>query len=138
MTRAVALAAVLAAALVGVYLAAGGGGFDTTDPGDPCTREARSTGTDLVATAERVGLVALDGAACELGLSRERLLLAVAGDEPLDIDDDRRNEAFRQGLREAIDQEEQAGRLGGAQAALLRAGVEFLPIDVLLDRFFSR
>jgi hypothetical protein len=134
----IAAAAVLAAALAGVYLASGGGDFETSRPADPCTREQRSTDTDVVAAAERVGLTALDGAACDLGISREKLLLAVAGEEELDVDDDRRNDAFRQGLRTAIDKEQDAGRLGGAQAALLRAGVEFLPVDALLDRFFSR
>jgi hypothetical protein len=132
-------AAVVSAALVFGYLAAGGGGFAPTSPGDPCDREVRVEGeTDLVTTAERVGLVALDGAACELGVSRERLLLAISGEEQLEVDDDRRNEAFRNGLREAIDAEERAGRLGGAEAALLRTGIEFLPVDALLDQVFRR
>ena len=135
----VLVAAVVSATLVFAYLAAGGGDFEPTRPGDPCTREVRVEGeTDLVTTAERVGLVALDGAACDLGISRERLLLAVAGEEELEVDDDRRNDAFRDGLREAIDGEERAGRLGATEAALLRTGVEILPVDALLDRVFTR
>jgi hypothetical protein len=136
---AVGLAAAVSLALVVVYLAAGGGDFEPTPPGDPCDREVVvAEETDLITTAERVGLVALDGAACDLGISRERLLLAVAGEKRLDVDEDRRNDAFRNGLREAIDEEERAGRLGGTQAALLRAGVEILPVDALLDRVFTR
>lgn len=136
---AILAAAVVSAALVFAYLASGGGDFAPTRPGDPCDREVRVEGeTDLVATAQRVGLVALDGAACELGVSREKLLLAVAGEEELEVDDDRRNDAFRDGLREAIDQEERAGRLGATEAALLRTGVDILPVDALLDRLFTR
>ena len=136
---AVGVPAVLALALVAVHLAAGGGDFEPTTPGDPCAREVRvEQETDLVTTAERVGLVALDGAACELGVSREQLLLAVAGEGELPVDEDRRNDAFRTGLRKAIDDEERNGRLGGTEAALLRAGVEILPVDSLLERVFAR
>ena len=135
----IATAAAAAVVLVVVYLAQGGGDFEPTAPGDPCQREVVvAQETDLVTTAERIGLVALDGAACELRISRERLLLAVAGEEELGVDDDRRNDAFRNGLREAIDTEERAGRLGGVEAALLRTGVDILPVDALLDRVFQR
>lgn len=139
MARAIGVAAVVAAAVIGVHLAAGGGAFEPTRTADPCTREVRVAGeTDVMSTAQRVGLIALDATACELRMSRERVLLAVGGEEELEVDDDRRDEAFRAGLRRAIDSEEQAGRLGAAEAALLRAGVEFLPVDALLDQVFTR
>ena len=138
MTRALLAAAAVSLALVGVYLAAGGGDFEPTPPADPCTREVAAARTDLFGTAERVGLVALDGAACDLRTSRERLLLAVAGERDLDVDDDRRDEAFREGLRTAIPKEQEAGRRGATEAALLRAGVEILPVGALLDRAFAR
>lgn len=139
MVRAIAVAAAVAAVLVAVHVAAGGGDYEPTRPADPCTREVRVAGErGVMSTAQRVGLIALDATACELGLSREKVLLAVAGEEELDVDDDRRDEAFRSGLRRAIDSEEQAGRLGAAEAALLRAGVELLPVDALLDRVFAR
>ena len=64
MARAVAVAGVLAAALVGVHLAAGGGEYGPTRPADPCTREVRVGGeTDVMSTAQRVGLIALDATA---------------------------------------------------------------------------
>ncbi|MDQ3739902.1 MAG: hypothetical protein M3389_03060 [Actinomycetota bacterium] len=139
MVRAIGAAAVVAAALVIVHLAAGGGDYAPTPPGDPCTREVRAAGeTDVIGTAQRVGLIALDATACELRVSRERVLLAVAGEEELGVDDDRRDEAFRAGLGRAIDSEEQAGRLGAAEAALLRTGVELLPVAELLDQVFTR
>jgi len=139
MVRAVAVAAALAALLVAVHVAAGGGDYEPTRPADPCTREVRvSRDAGVMGTAQRVGLIALDATACELGLSREKVLLAVAGEEELNVGDDRRDEAFRAGLRKAIDAEEQSGRLGATEASLLRAGVEFLPVEALLDQVFTR
>ena len=138
MSRAVGIAAIVSLALVLVYLAAGGGDYEPTALADPCTREVRETDEGLVGSAERVGLVALDGAACELRVSREELLLAIAGEDDIPVDDDRRNEAFRAGLRKAIDQEEQAGRLSPTQATLFRAGLEFIPVEALIDRLFGR
>jgi hypothetical protein len=136
---AVGVAAVVALALVLAHLAAGGGDFEPRGTGDPCGREVRVEGeTDLITTAERIGFVALDSAACELGVSRERLLLAISGEADLDVGKDRRNDAFRNGLREAIEQEEQAGRLGGTEAGLLRTAVDLLPVDALLDQVFRR
>jgi hypothetical protein len=138
-TRTVLTAAVLAATLIVVYAGAGGGDFEPTPVADPCTRgDVRSADDGLFGTAERIGLQALDGAACDLDVSREKLLLALAGEQRLDIDEGRRNDAFRAGLRSAIDKEQDAGRLGGIEASLLRAGIEILPVDALLDRVFTR
>ena len=135
----VAAAIAVSVTVVAAYALKGGGDFEPTPVADPCTRQAPTAAdSSLTGTAERVGLVALDGAACDLGVSRERLLLAVAGEERLDVDDERRNDAFREGLRKAVDEEEAAGRLGAGEATLLRAGVEFLPVGALLDRVFSR
>ena len=134
------VAATLAAlALIAGYVALGGGDFEPSRPPDPCAaRPAAPAGTDsLTGTLQRVGLTALAGAACDLGVSRERLLLALSGDEDLGIDSQRRTEAFRAGLNQAIDAEVQAGRLGGAQATLLRQAVALLPVEPLLDRLFG-
>ena len=135
--RALAAAVVAAVALVGTYVALGGGDFEPTPPPDPCTVRARTADGGLTGTFERVGLNALARTACELGVSRERLLLALTGDERIPVSDKRREEAFREGLREAIDEEERAGRLGGAQAFVIRAAIDALPIDAILDRLFG-
>ena len=137
MIRAVGIAAVISLTLVVVYLAAGGGDYEPTALADPCTREVRQTDEGLIGSAERVGLVALDGAACELHVSREELLLSIAGEDELPVDEDTRNEACREGLRKAIDEEEQAGRLSPTQAALFRAGLQFIPVEALIDRLFE-
>ena len=140
MTRAVLVAVAAAAALVGTYLAFGGGGYDVPSPPDPCGRTAASLRGDVLGTAERVGINALNSAACELGVSRERLVLVLTGDVPAPdgLTDDRRNDAFRNGLRKAIEEEQGAGRLGGTEAFILTNLVAVAPVDSLLDRLFGR
>ena len=86
MTRAapilVAIAAV--AAVVVPYVALGGGSYEPTPVADPCVkREWRDPG-DLQAVLEQVVLSAIDGAACELGTSREELVLALRDEQALD------------------------------------------------------
>lgn len=139
MRRAVAAAAVAAALLVGAYLALGGGGYDVAAPPDPCERSAAGGREGIAGAAERVGLNALNGAACELGVSRERLVLMLSGEvEPPDgLTEERRADAFRSGLRKAVDEEERAGRLGGAEAFLLRGAIDIAPVDALLERLFG-
>lgn len=133
------LAALLASAvLVGGYVALGGGAEpESARSPDPCTLSARSASDGLTGTLERVGLNALAGTACELGVSRERLLLALAGEGKIGVDDERRTAAFRDGLRKAVAEEEQAGRIGGTEAFLLRGAIEALPVDAILDRLFG-
>ena len=135
--RALLAAVAASAALVGGYLALGGGDYEPAPPPDPCAIGAAEGGRGVTGTLERVGLNALAGAACDLGVSRERLLLAVSGETDIGVDDERREEAFRAGLRQAVDEEEQAGRLGGTEAFLIRAGIEALPVDAILDRLFG-
>jgi hypothetical protein len=136
--RAIAAAAVAAAVLVGVHLGLGGGTYEPSRPPDPCSApEAASAAGGLAGTLERVGLNALAASACELGVTRERLLLALADERQLGIDDERRNDAFRTGLREAIDAEHQAGRLSDPVAFVLRQAVRALPVDLILDRIFG-
>jgi len=143
-TRAVAVALVAAAALVGAYLALGGAsGTEVTGARDPCRiRETPAPAGDggLARGIERVALAGLTGAACELGVSRERLLLGLGGlrDLPPGVDAERREQAVRRGLRRAVDEEERAGRLGATEAGLLRTGAELLPIDALLRQLLGR
>jgi hypothetical protein len=132
---ATAAAVLVSAALVAAYLALGGGDFEPTPPPQPCGRAAQSVDDGLTGTVERVGLNALSATACDLGIPRERLLLSLAGEVELGIDAQRRTDAFRNGLRRALDEEERAGRLGGTQAFLLRQAVNVLPVDALIEQF---
>ena len=138
MKRALAISAVAAALLVGVYAALGGGDYDVARPPDPCGRKAPDDRAGLFGAAQRFGLNALNMTACDLGVSRERLVLVLAGevDPPPGLDEERRGDAFRAGLRRAIDEEVRAGRLGETEAALARAALELAPVEELLEQMF--
>ena len=73
----IAVALVLSAGLLGVQLASGGADFVPQRAADPCQDRGRTVTTDLEGLAETVVLTGLDEAACKLGVSRERLLLAL-------------------------------------------------------------
>ena len=81
---AVAAAVAVAAALVVTYLALGGASYAPAKTADPCApREWRDPrGLQEVFGTDRS--VRLDGAACELGVSREDVVLAFAGRESLE------------------------------------------------------
>jgi len=134
----VALAAV--AAVVVPYLLLGGASYEPTPTADPCrTREWRNPG-NVPQVLEQVVLSALDGAACDLGVSREELVLAFADDASLDafatehgISRDDAERALHDGLLRALGDAEAAGALSGTTADLVRAAVERLPASLLLD-----
>jgi hypothetical protein len=134
--RAVTLAAVASVLLVGAYLVIGGASYAPTEPPDPCHVKAPDA-DGVNGTVQRVGLTALARSACELGVSRESLLLALAGERDLGISEERRNEAFRDGIGKALDEEQDAGNIGGAEAFLLRGALVVLPMDAILDRLFA-
>ncbi len=142
MIRATALALVAAIVLVVAYVALGGGdALDAPAPPDACARPAQAgAGGGLDRGVERVALSALTGAACELRISRERLVLAIGGVRslPPGITEERREQALRGGVRRALDEEQRAGRISPAQASVLRSAAELLPIDAVLDQLLGR
>ena len=135
--RALIVAAIVAsAALVGAYLAAGGSGYEPTPAADPClTREWRSP-QGVEESAQQFALSALDGAACELGVSREELAVALATEESRAefvvehrISDAELESAVRAGLVRGIDDAEAAGALNPVIADGARAIAERVPVD---------
>jgi hypothetical protein len=133
-----ALAAV--AAVVVPYLALGGASFEPTPVADPCRmREWRDPG-GLEEVLEQIALSALDGAACELDVSREDLVLALEDDDSLDAFADRHGitredaeGAIRDGLVRGVDDAEEAGALSGFTARLVRSAVERIPPSLVLE-----
>ena len=129
--------AILAVALVlGFELAAGGLDYAPAAVPDPCALHPWRDTHGLTDIENRVALSALAGAACELHVSREELVLAFASDSRLQsfrrthhITDDRLAEAARAGLIRAIDDAERAGRLNGLAATALRFAAEHAPAD---------
>jgi hypothetical protein len=128
------------AAVLVPYLALGGASYEPTPIADPCAmREWRDPG-DLQAVLEQVVLSGLDGAACELGVSREELVLAVRDEASLDAFSKehgvRRADAERavqEGLTRAVDDAEDADALPGFVASLMRRAVEALPPAAVLE-----
>lgn len=107
----------VAALLPAIHLALGGAGFGPRAVADPCPARERPAG---VGRSQLAALAALDGAACELGTSRERLLRALLQNRrPAGVSEDELADAFAAGIDRA--QEEDA--LGGAEAEALKLAV---------------
>jgi hypothetical protein len=128
------------AAVVGPYAALGGGGFEPTPVADPCETRAWRDPGGLQEVLEQVALSALDGAACELGVSREDLVLAVRSEATLDDFADEHGlsradaeRAVADGLERAIDDAEEAGALPGFLAELARRAAGAVPPWLLLE-----
>jgi hypothetical protein len=128
------------AAVLVPYVALGGASFEPTPVADPCvTREWRDPG-GLSEVLEQVALSALDGAACELGVSREDLVLAVRDEDALDAFADEHGitradaeRAVRDGLERAVDDAEEAGALPGFIASLAREVAGAVPPWLVLE-----
>jgi hypothetical protein len=103
------IAVVLVAGVLGVQVAAGGGHYVPRRPANPCApRPIPPIPPQLEPLAEQVVLIGLDSAACQLGISRERLVLALADTRTLDP---RTPAALKAGLRDAVNRLDREGRL---------------------------
>lgn len=125
-----------AGALVGVELSAGALAAGELAVVDPCGMRDPYPGEGLDAVLQRIVLDGLDGAACELGTTREELVLSLApssSSEAIPWDDETIEVAVRAGLLEAIDDAEQRGSLNAVVAVLLRQAAEHGPIQWLVD-----
>jgi hypothetical protein len=128
------------AAVVVPYVALGGATFEPTTVADPCeTREWRDPG-GLQEALEQVALSALDGAACDLGVAREDLVLAIRDEDALDafaaehgITRADAERAVHDGLGRAIDDAEEADALPGFLAGLARGAADAVPPWLLLE-----
>ena len=129
-------AGALSILLAVMYLAAGGGSYEPTPVADPCESRAWTDPGDLEEVAQQFFLSALDGAACDLGVSREALAAGIATDESRrefaaeqGIEDAQLEAAVRAGVVRAIDDAEDAGAISGLVADGLRAVATRLPVD---------
>ena len=103
------IAVVLVAAVLGIQVAAGGGHYVPLRPANPCTRRPVSPiPVRFEPLAEQIVLLGLESAACRLGISRERLVLALAEARSLDP---RESAALKTGLVDAVDLLDRRGRL---------------------------
>ncbi|MER3409475.1 MAG: hypothetical protein C4306_05090 [Thermoleophilia bacterium] len=131
------VAAILLAAgvvLLGVEL--GLGALDAGDArlADPCTSRPAFAGSGIDGAIQRFGLSALAGAACELGTSREELVLSfvpAAGEEPVRWDRETIERALRPALERAARDTAGEGVVGDLLSFLLRVAVA-RPIEFFL------
>lgn len=127
-------------ALVGIYLAAGGSSYAPAKTQDPCKPRPWRNPEGLQQIAEQFSLSALDGAACELGVSRETLARALATPRSRErftrrygIDDAELARAIRAGLVRAVDDAERAGVLSPFLAGPLRETLRNIPLDRAIE-----
>jgi hypothetical protein len=126
--------------LVGAYLAAGGASYEPLKSQDPCKPRPWRNPQGLQQIAEQFSLSALDGAACQLGVSRETLARALATPEArarfakkYGIDDEKLAKAIRAGLVRAVDDAEEAGALSPIIAVPLRGALENIPLEQAIE-----
>jgi hypothetical protein len=136
----VGAAIVSALALVGIYLAAGGSSYTPEKSQDPCQHRPWSNPEGLQEIANQFSISALDGAACQLGVTRETLARALATPEARErfserygIDDEKLARAIRAGLLRAIKDAEDAGALSPLLAGPLRGTIEEIPLDRAIE-----
>jgi hypothetical protein len=140
-SRALVIGAALAAvALVGIYLAAGGSSYAPAKTQDPCMDRPWRDPEGLDQIAEQFSLSALDGAACELGVTRETLARALATPESRErfterygIEDPQLARAIRAGLLRAVNDAEDAGALNPLLAVPLRETIKGIPLDQAIE-----
>jgi hypothetical protein len=126
--------------LVGAYLAAGGSSYEPEKVQDPCQPRPWSNPQTLGQIANQFTISALDGAACQLGVSREVLARALATPEGRErfkqrynITDAKLAKAIRAGLVRAVDDAEEAGALPPLLAGPLRSAVQSIPLDQAIE-----
>jgi len=138
-TRAPLIALAFSLGLIGVYIAFGGGSYSPAKTEDPCrTRDASVL--EERGVLEGIALSALDGAACELHVTREELALALADEgateefaEQQGIDADDVDAAVRAGLERAVDDAAAAGKIDGLEESILRQVARYAPIGPAID-----
>jgi hypothetical protein len=125
-----------AGALIAVELSSGATDVGTDATQDPCDPRPPFPGEGVDATIQRIVLNGLDGAACQLGVTREELVLSFesrSGVKPIPWDDETIEEAVRSGMLRAVDDAEERGSLSGLVATIVREIVERAPLQWLID-----
>jgi hypothetical protein len=123
-----------AALIIGV-LAAGGEDLGKSQIADPCAPSTRERGDGFDATLQGIVLDGLAGAACELHVTREDLVLSFGpdvGTPRIPWSPARVEEAVRAGTVRSIDDAEDRGSLNSVVADILRGIARNAPIEELV------
>lgn len=125
--------------LIVVYLGFGGASYDPASVEDPCQARDLTLVQDR-SLFEALALSSLDGAACDLHVSREELTLALADESATQqfadahqIDSADVEDAVRAGLVRAVDDAAAAGRVDGIEVAILRKVAENAPVGTTIS-----
>ena len=135
-----AAAVAASAGLIGAYVALGGTSYKPAPVADPCAHRPWRAPSGVAETLEHVALSTADGAACALGVSREDVVLALAGRDDLSrfaaahhVSQDDAERAIRDGLVRAVEDARAAGAIDGGLAGTLETIARHLPIGLVLD-----
>jgi hypothetical protein len=131
-------ALLVAVALPATYAALGGGRYTPPGMADPCAPHNWGAPRDYEQLAEALAGAALDEAACELGVSRQTLVLVVArgGSDDLaaelDLSDAELERAIRSGADRAIEDAQSKEVIGFIEASFLRVRARDLSVETLI------
>ena len=138
--RAIAWSTAAVAVLVLVYLALGGASYAPAKVADPCAPRDWRNPQGVQEVLQQIVLSSLDGAACELHVSREDMVLALANTGSREqfarehgITRQELEDLVRKGLLRSIDDAENADALDPRVAGLLRGAVQRVPLDQLFE-----
>lgn len=124
-------AVALVVAVIGVQLAHGGGTYEPLRSADACVERPVASRVDgIEGLTERLVLLGVNNAACELGVSREALTLELAQS---DARSDAQVDALRQGLLSAVRQMKADGSLPPA-SELADEALDSADLNGLLER----
>jgi len=141
--RPMALALVGTLGIVSVGLlaseqSAGASSVGTFQAVDPCTASPETyPGSGIDGWVQRVALSALNGAACDLHTTRERLVLSLdpkSGYKDVTWDRATAEKALHSGLQRAIDDAEARGTMPSWGGSILGWIVDHAPINWIIDR----
>jgi hypothetical protein len=134
-------AVIVGVAIPATAVQAGASDFGSVTLDDPCTASPDPfPGRGLDAAAQRAVLSGLNGAACELGISREQLVLSLEPRSGVDVrwERDTIQDALRSGVDRAIADADQRGTLPGLIADPLRWVVARAPVSWFLEQLGVR
>jgi hypothetical protein len=135
--RALLAVVIAGCVLLAVELGRGGAHLGRSTQVDPCTIPVRPAGGGFDAALQGVVLDGLAGAACELHVSREDLVLSfgpdVGGKRRIPWDPATTERAVRAGMVRAIDDAERRGTLNGILADVLREVARRAPLQQVIS-----
>jgi len=127
----------VAGGLIAMEVGAGASDYGRTELVDPCTAPPSPyDGGGLDGAVQRIALGGLNGAACQLGIGREELVLSLdpsSGVGDVTWDHDTIDDAVKAGTMRAIDDAHDRGTLPGWAASALKTVVKHAPISWFLD-----